>query len=114
MEERLHTYIARKLRNAVDAARSGGSPHEGAYRAYQEILQWLEDLEHLPSSVRRVLERYRDVADLLPTEVRALHARQKVASMSEADVCVLLEALEAAAQAMFTKPAAAAAESGAA
>ncbi len=108
MDERLQTYIARKLRNAIDSARSAASLHEGVYSAYEESLQWLEDLEPLPFGIQHVLKKYRGVAGRLPAGIRALHARKKVAGMSEADVRSLVQSLETAAQGLVKSPAGAA------
>ncbi len=98
MDKHGDPYVVRKLRRALDWVERRPSPHEGLYSAYQESLQWLEDLDDLPRPVNRVLEDLRGETAHMPFEIRDSRVRKRIAAMSEADVAALIRCLEAAMQ----------------
>ena len=103
MSVHLHPYVARKLSSALDWTSCRPSRYEGLYSAYEESLQWLEDFDDLPRPVRRLLEEIRGATGRMAAENRLAHARKRIAAMSEADVCALIDRLRAAMQGIPAK-----------
>ncbi len=103
MQSRLQPYVARKLRKALDWVERRPSRHEGLYSAYEESLQWLEDLDDLPPPVNHVLHELRGTSRHVAAEIRSSHVRKRIAAMSQADVCVLIARLETALQSVPRK-----------
>lgn len=94
MQSRLQPYVAQKLGKALDWIERRSSRHEGLYSAWEESLQWLEDIDNLPHPVNHVLNEIRGTTGHVP----AAHVRKRIAAMSQADVCALIARLETAMQ----------------
>jgi hypothetical protein len=70
-----------KLEHALQCVHAGACLHESLYKAYLEDLQWLEELEDLPSGIQQLLRELRGPGGANVIETRARRVGRRLSEM---------------------------------